>query len=113
MNAITRPDDIDITVQSPHPSPPPQGGRESYETTACLTPPPLRERGLGGGGKCLRPDIDQLLKDSRQMDAMLRRAVIQAIQMHKRAGNPIAVWREGKVVWLSPEEIPDAPDESP
>jgi hypothetical protein len=53
-----------------------------------------------------------LLKDTRRLDAMLRRAVIQAVQTHKRAGNPIAVWRDGKVVWLSPEEIPDAPKES-
>ncbi|MBS1223028.1 MAG: hypothetical protein H6R23_2648 [Proteobacteria bacterium] len=59
-----------------------------------------------------RSDIDQLLKDTRRLDAMLRRAVIQAVQTHKRAGNPIAVWRDGKVVWLSPEEIPDAPKES-
>lgn len=60
-----------------------------------------------------RPDIEELLRDTPRLEAAIRRAVIQAIQMHKRAGNPIAVWREGKVVWLSPEEIPDAPDESP
>ena len=60
-----------------------------------------------------RSDIDQLLKDTRRLDAMLRRAVIQAVQTHKQAGNPIAIWRDGKVVWLRPEEIPDAPEEAP
>jgi len=29
--------------------------------------------------------------------------------MHKKLGNPIAVWRNGKVVILPPEEIPDSP----
>jgi hypothetical protein len=28
------------------------------------------------------------------------------LRMRKRAGNPIAIWRDGKVVWLAPEEIP-------
>jgi hypothetical protein len=33
--------------------------------------------------------------------------------MHKRAGNPIAVWRDGQVVWLSPEEIPVSLEPTP
>jgi hypothetical protein len=31
---------------------------------------------------------------------------------HKLAGNPVVVWRNGRVEWISPEEIPDPPDES-
>lgn len=30
--------------------------------------------------------------------------------MHKRIGNPIAVWRDGKVVIVPPEEIEIPPD---
>ena len=37
----------------------------------------------------------------------MRQAVREALQRHKRLGNPIAVWRDGRVVWLSPDEIPD------
>jgi hypothetical protein len=33
-------------------------------------------------------------------------AVREALLRHKRLGNPIAVWHEGRVVWLAPEEIP-------
>ena len=33
-------------------------------------------------------------------------AVALAIEEHRRLGNPIAVWRDGKVVWIPPEEIP-------
>jgi hypothetical protein len=32
--------------------------------------------------------------------------------MHKRMGNPIAVWENEQVVWIAPEEI-DVPDEEP
>jgi hypothetical protein len=41
----------------------------------------------------------------RILDA-LRQAVREALLRHKQAGNPIAVWREGRVVWIPPEEIP-------
>lgn len=37
----------------------------------------------------------------------LRQAVQEALQRHKRAGNPVAVWRDGRVVWIPPEEIPE------
>jgi hypothetical protein len=36
-----------------------------------------------------------------------RAAVADALRRHKLAGNAVAVWREGKVVLLQPEEIPD------
>ena len=39
--------------------------------------------------------------------AQCRLAVREAIAAHKRAGNPIAVWRDEKVIWLAPHEIPD------
>lgn len=32
-------------------------------------------------------------------------AVSAALEQHKRAGNPVAEWREGKVVWVAPEDI--------
>lgn len=33
------------------------------------------------------------------------RAVREALQRHKAAGNPVAVFRDGKVVLLEPDEI--------
>jgi hypothetical protein len=35
------------------------------------------------------------------------RAVQEAIRDHKRAGNPIAEWRDGRVVLVPPERIED------
>jgi hypothetical protein len=35
------------------------------------------------------------------------RAIQEAIRDHKRAGNPIAEWRNGRVVLVPPEQIED------
>jgi hypothetical protein len=37
----------------------------------------------------------------------LRLAVREALQEHKRAGNPVAIWRNGRVEWVPPEQIPE------
>jgi len=33
----------------------------------------------------------------------------KALLQHKGAGNPIAVWRDGQVVWIEPQDIPTEP----
>jgi len=50
-------------------------------------------------------DIEAIFADDDLMERTLQEGVIDAIKMHKRLGNPIAVWRDGKVVWIPPEEI--------
>ena len=40
----------------------------------------------------------------------LRDAVREALLDHKRAGNPVAIWKDGRVEWIQPGDIP-APDE--
>ena len=46
-----------------------------------------------------------LLAYSEDIQTAIRRAVRHALLMHKRAGNPIAEWRDGRVVIIPPEEI--------
>ena len=46
------------------------------------------------------------VEDVPRILAAMRRAVRAALLEHKRLGNPVAVWRDGRVVWLSPDEIP-------
>jgi len=58
-------------------------------------------------------DLDPILSDSHRIERALQRAVQEALRMHKRAGNPVAVWRDGQVVWLAPEEIPVPLDFAP
>ena len=52
-----------------------------------------------------RPDAKVLFADGRKIDAALAKAIRQAVLEHKRAGNPIAVWQDGRVVWIPAEEI--------
>ena len=35
----------------------------------------------------------------------LRRGVRQELKIHKTLGNPIAIWRDGKVVWIPADQI--------
>jgi hypothetical protein len=49
--------------------------------------------------------VDEELQD-RIVEAV-GRAVEEAVRGHKRAGNPIAQLREGKVVLVAPDEIDD------
>ncbi len=45
--------------------------------------------------------VDDLPRILRAMRAGVRDALLR----HKQAGNPIAVWQDGAVVWIPPEEI--------
>lgn len=58
----------------------------------------------------VKKDIGRLFNDREGMDRALSKAVRQALLQHKRAGNPVATWRDGKVVWVEPEEI-EIPEE--
>ena len=49
--------------------------------------------------------IDELFREGKEIDNALRKAVQQALLKHKKAGNPIAEWRDGKVVLVRPEDI--------
>lgn len=46
-----------------------------------------------------------VLDDTRETTRRFAVAVREALLDHKRAGNPVAVWRDGKVVIVPPEEI--------
>jgi hypothetical protein len=51
-------------------------------------------------------DIEELMLDDALIDGALTEAVRDALLQHKRTGNPIAVWEDGRVVWIPPDEIP-------
>jgi len=36
----------------------------------------------------------------------MRQAVREALAQHRQAGDPIVVWRDGRVVWIPAAEIP-------
>jgi hypothetical protein len=51
------------------------------------------------------------VEDIPRMLKAMRTAVLKAVLRRKQLGNPVAVWREGRVVSLQPHEISLTPDE--
>jgi hypothetical protein len=46
-----------------------------------------------------------LVKQAGEIERIFQEAVDHELSIHKRLGNPVAAWREGKVVIIPPEEI--------
>ena len=55
---------------------------------------------------------DERVQDVEVVEEALARAVGDALRQHRRAGNPVPEWRDGRVQWLAPEEIPDLAETS-
>lgn len=49
--------------------------------------------------------IDDAFAEGTPIDEALGDAVIEALKEHKKNGNPVCEWRDGKVVWVAPEDI--------
>jgi len=49
--------------------------------------------------------IAEIFAEGNSIDQALNQAVQIAVWKHKVLGNSIAIWRDGKVVWIPPEEI--------
>ncbi len=50
-------------------------------------------------------DVAARFADDKGVEAALNRGVREALLRHKRLGESIAVWRDGQVVIVPPEEI--------
>jgi hypothetical protein len=55
--------------------------------------------------KVTKPELGMALE-------ALKRGVRQELKIHKALGNPIAEWRDGKVVWIPATEIQIDEEES-
>ncbi|MEK6656531.1 MAG: hypothetical protein AABY58_03735 [Nitrospirota bacterium] len=53
-----------------------------------------------------RDKITEVLSDPDKITHALVQGVREALLKHKQAGNSIVIWKDGKTVWLKPEEIP-------
>jgi hypothetical protein len=56
-------------------------------------------------GAQYRDKIEEALSDRERLTKAMAAGVREALKKHKQAGNPVVVWRDGKMVWLKPEEI--------
>jgi hypothetical protein len=54
---------------------------------------------------------EEFLAEVEAVEAAVQQAVQEALRMHKRAGNPVAGWKDGRVVWVLAEQI-DVEDEA-
>ncbi len=57
-----------------------------------------------------RKSIDEVFADPARVQEALARGVEAALRRHKLLGQSIAVWRDGKVVTVPPEDIVVPPD---
>ena len=46
-----------------------------------------------------------LIQQADEIERIFQQAVEHELSIHKRLGNPVAAWRDGKVVIIPPEEI--------
>ena len=59
--------------------------------------------------RALNERVANIPRNLHEMGVAIREALLH----HKRAGNPVAVWRNERVEWIQPEDIPvdDSPDQ--
>jgi hypothetical protein len=55
-------------------------------------------------------NIDQAFSLGTPIDEAMNDAVRDAVRQHQRMGLPLAVWRDGRTVWLLPEELTNEMD---
>lgn len=56
------------------------------------------EKNKQNGNK--KDKIEEIFSDEKQITETLQKAIGEAVEMHKRAGNPLATWKDGKAVWI-------------
>jgi len=50
-------------------------------------------------------DIDAIFAEGTLIDKAIKKAINRAVWEHKQLGNPVAAWKDGKVVWIAPEDL--------
>lgn len=60
-----------------------------------------------------RPSITELFDEGTAIDEALRQGVQDALRRHKRLGQRVAVWRDGRAVVLEPDQIPVQTEAAP
>jgi hypothetical protein len=50
-------------------------------------------------------EISRIFRERTLIDEALNAAVREAVLAHKQKGLPLVVWRDGKIVWIPPEDL--------
>ena len=49
--------------------------------------------------------IEELLQDDELLNAATAKGVRDALERHRRAGHSVPEWKDGRVVWVTTEEL--------
>jgi hypothetical protein len=52
-------------------------------------------------------EISEFFQDPERVRQAIQKGIWAALLKHKQAGNPVCTWKDDKVVWIAPEDIPD------
>lgn len=55
--------------------------------------------------------IAEAFKHPERIIAAMNRGIRAAVREHKLRGHAMATWRDGHVVWVPPEDLPEIPPE--
>jgi hypothetical protein len=50
-------------------------------------------------------DIRKIFREGVLIDEAMRKAAQEAIRIHKQAGLPLVVWRDGRIAMVDPDEF--------
>ena len=50
-------------------------------------------------------NIGKLLGDRAVLDAALKDGAREALRVHREGGLPLAIWRNGRTEWVTPDEF--------
>jgi len=50
-----------------------------------------------------RETLAERFARDEEVDRAVREAVEQALERHEKKGNPVAIWRDGRIVTVDPE----------
>jgi len=65
----------------------------------------VKSKRLSNAVKKPRRNVYDILADEKAITRALRESVRHAMVFHKQIGNPVCVWRNGRVVWVKAEEV--------
>jgi hypothetical protein len=49
--------------------------------------------------------ISEIMNDPERVRLIIQSAINDALLKHKQAGNPVCELRDGKVIWINPNDI--------
>ncbi|MBX3710040.1 MAG: hypothetical protein KIT56_08250 [Gammaproteobacteria bacterium] len=56
--------------------------------------------------------ISQIMNNAEKVREIIQSGINAALLKHKQVGNPICEWKNDRVVWIEPENIPVEKDKS-